>query len=307
MDSVFYGDKDGAFFSYEDINKCRVLKKCVYADSVNDLVKAKEFVIPPLKHGEKRILSADVALLAGKKNDAASLFINSCIPNKKQKYTGNLIYTENHEGLRTDDLALVIRRLYEQFHCTDIAIDVSGLGIGVYDALANDIYDPTNGKTYCALSCCNNKDYAERCKDKEAPKVIWAIKATQAFNTSIYLALREAFKQGKINLLVGEYDAEEMLKDIRGYSKMDTILKAKLALPYIHTTLLMHELIELEYKTVGTDIKVYEKSGMRKDRVSSVAYNYFVQQELERKLRKPRNNAEEIFKIPFRQPIMKKR
>ena len=91
----------------------------------------------------------------------------------------------------------------------------------------------------------------------------------------------------KINLLINEFEAEEVLRDIRGYNSLEIKNKTILQLPYIHTTLLINELINLEYETKGVNIKVFEKSGMRKDRVSSVGYNYWVQCQLETKLRKP--------------------
>ena len=43
--------------------------------------------------------------------------------------------------------------------------------------------------------------------------------------------------------------------------------------PYIESTLLIYELINLEHKIVGTNVRINEKSGMRKDRYSSLAYN----------------------------------
>ena len=55
-------------------------------------------------------------------------------------------------------------------------------------------------------------------------------------------------------------------------------------LPYIQTTLLVYELINLEYEIKGTNVKITEKSGMRKDRYSSLAYNYWVQCQLEREM-----------------------
>jgi hypothetical protein len=49
-------------------------------------------------------------------------------------------------------------------------------------------------------------------------------------------------------------------------------------------------LINLEYEIKGTNVKITEKSGMRKDRYSSLAYNYWVQCQLEREmLRKQKN------------------
>lgn len=287
MGCLWFGDTDGSFFSYEDISKQRVLQSALYPPS------DKKTKIPELVEGEKRILSVDVALLASKKqnNDAASIFINSALPTKSNKYIGNFIYTENHEGLHTSELALIIRRLFEQYKCTDIALDVKSMGIGIYDALCRDIPDPQYGVVYPPLSCCNDQTFADRCIDKSAPKVIWAIQATAQFNNDMYLSLREGFRQGNINLLVDEFSAEEKLRNIRGYNSMYPVEKTKLQMPYIHTTLLVNELINLEYETKGVSIKVYEKSGMRKDRVSSIGYSYYVQQQLERKLQKPKSQS----------------
>ena len=62
-----------------------------------------------------------------------------------------------------------------------------------------------------------------------------------------------------------------------------------LKLPYFQTSLMVNELINLEHEVKGTNIRVFERSGMRKDRFSSLEYNYYiVQQELALKL-KPKN------------------
>jgi hypothetical protein len=130
----------------------------------------------------------------------------------------------------------------------------------------------------------------ERCPDKNAPKVIWAIQGSSQFNNDMYLALREGFKQEKINLLISELEVDEVLKEIKGYSSLSPVEQTKLQLPYIHTTLLINELIKLEYEVKGVNIKVHEKSGMRKDRVSSVGYNYWVQQQIESQYLKKSTN-----------------
>ena len=46
------------------------------------------------------------------------------------------------------------------------------ISLWVYDCLIKDMYDPIMGKTYGALSCCNDKVYADRCKVQNAPKVM---------------------------------------------------------------------------------------------------------------------------------------
>ena len=291
MDCLWYGDTDGAFFTFDDISNRRKLKTAIYPTSITN--NSRSFKIPDLVTNERRILSVDIALMASKKqnNDASAIIINSAIPTNNNNYTSNVVYMENHEGLNTDELALVVRRLYDMYKCTDLVVDTNGQGLGVYDNLIQDIVDPTTGELYPALSCCNDKVMAERCKVDNAPKVIWSIKASASFNNEICILLRSGFQNGKINLLVSEFEAEEVLKDkIKGFNKIPAYEQTQYKLPYIQTTLLVYELINLEYEIKGTNVKITEKSGMRKDRYSSLAYNYWVQCQLEREmLRKQKN------------------
>ena len=285
MECLWFGDTDGAFFTFDDVSQCRKLKTAAYPASL--IGNSRNLKIPDLVPNERRILSVDIALMASKKqnNDASAIIINSAIPTNNDNYISNVIYMENHEGLNTDELALVVRRLFSMYKCTDLVVDTNGSGLGVFDALIQDMVDPATGELYPALSCCNDKAMAERCKVDNAPKVIWSIKASASFNNEICILLRSGFQSGKINLLVSEFEAEEILKDkIKGYSKMPAFEQMQYKLPYIQTTLLVYELINLEYEVKGTNVKITEKSGMRKDRYSSLAYNYWVQCQLEREM-----------------------
>lgn len=284
MEALFYGDTDTAFFSFDDISVRRKLKTAVYPNYINN----KNFKVPDLLLNERRILSLDIALMASKKhkNDAASIIINSAIPTNSN-YNANIIYLENHEGLKTDELALLVRKLFKIYKCTDLVIDCSGVGMGVFDTITGDIIDPETGELYPALSCCNDKEMAARCKISNAPKVIWSIKAGQIFNTKICTLLRSGFQNNRINLLVSEFEADEILKNkISSYDKLSVSEKNFYKMPYIQTTLLIYELINLESEIKGVNIKIKEKSGARKDRYSSLAYNYWVMCELEHNLLK---------------------
>ena len=134
MESLFYGDTDGAFFTFDDISNRRRLKNAVYPNTLTN--NSRNLKIPDLVHNERRILSVDVALMASKKqnNDASAIIINSAIPTNNN-YTANVIYMENHEGLTTDELALVVRRLFSMYKCTDLVLDTAGVGTPVFDML----------------------------------------------------------------------------------------------------------------------------------------------------------------------------
>ena len=74
------------------------------------------------------------------------------------------------------------------------------------------------------------------------------------------------------------------------YTKLSPTEQIKYKAPYIQTTAAINDLIGLEHEVSGQNIRVYEKPGARKDRYSSMAYNYYVQCQLERDL-KPKSSG----------------
>lgn len=309
MKALWWSDTDGGLYSHEDVERNRVLPYAWYPPSVVPSMQDKHMRIPKKGTKEKRILSADLALMAStnkKDNDAASIFINSLTPISQTKCMSNIVYTENIEGMRADDLALMIRRRVEEYDCDYLVIDAKGLGLPIVDLLMKDMNDPQTGLIYGALDCCNNDEISARCAVRGAPKKIWAVMGSANFNSEAALGLREAFRQGAIRLLVSEYDCEDYLTKLSGYSKLSIGEKADLRLPYVHTTLLGNELINLEYEAKNGIIKVQEKSGMRKDRYSSLSYNIYVAKELERRMaRGPRNGMDAVNRLlQFKAPTL---
>lgn len=306
MEAMFIGATDGGLFSFDDINKVRNLKKPFYAPNV--ILGGKDFVPPAKKPGEKRILTADIALMSSKHNDndATSIFLNSLVPDSSGRCTSNMVYTENCEGIITQDLVLKLRRYLKWFDCDYIGIDAKGLGAPIMDLLMHECYDPETGETYPPLNCCNNPDFQERCPDKTAPKVIWAILGSAQLNNDATIALRSGIQQGRIRFLESEYDCEDLLrKEIKGYDKMTPTEKTALQLPFINTGLMVNELVNLEYEATNNVIKVHEKPGARKDRYSSVSYNYYIAQQVERSMAKNYAKSKKI-EINFRAPNLRR-
>lgn len=289
MGAEFFGGAGGTFFDFNTVSKNR---KIMYpmlpneqAGYLNNSAKVK---IPPKQPGELRILSMDVALMASRKykNDASSVFINQLLPTKANVYCSNIVYTTTWEGMHSADQALRVRRLYDEYDCDYIVIDGKGVGMAVVDVLLRDIVDPDTGEIYPSLSCCNDENIAVRCSDKSAKKAIWVVQGSSRFNSDCAVLLREGFKTGKIRLLVTECDGENALNEIKGFAPLDESSKAEIMLPYVETTLLIRELTNLLHEETGGTIKISEKRSMRKDRYSSLSYNYYVACQLEGKLRK---------------------
>lgn len=309
MEALFFGQSDGGLYSFDDLDKLRKIRSPFYPRSMLHKIADKKLLLPSKKPGEKRVLSADIALMSSEKNknDATSIILNQMVPLGNGRYAYNIVFVDSNEGLRTDAQALVLRKYFAEFDCDYLVLDTNGLGLGVSDALMTDIYDPQDGNTYGALSCYNNSELASRCLIKDAPKVIYSIKGQSEFNSQCAITLREAIKQGQIRLLISEYDAEDVLGELRGYNTLEPADALYYKMPYIQTTLMINELINLEYETKNSAIKVKEKSGWRKDRYSSLSYNIFVAKVIEREIASsPAQRTIEDMVFNFRAPKTKR-
>lgn len=285
MSCLFFGDIDGGLFKFDELNKVRRIKHCLYPlNFYNDKIQ-----VPKPSSLGKRILSIDIALMAStknKKNDASAIYINDVYQSTNTSYQSNIVYGETFEGLTTDELGLIIMRYFYEYKCTDLVIDSNGSGIGCYDYIIKDHYDPETGKIYKAMTCVNNQEMAARCKVNDANKVVWSVKATASFNNEICILLRNAIKNGKINFLIPEQDVEEILsEEYKGYSKLSLAEKTQLKMPYAQVTMGVYELIKLKHFFHNGNVVVKEPSGCRKDRYSSIAYNYWCASQLELQLR----------------------
>ena len=285
MECLWFGDTDGSLFKFDELTARRRLRKAFPPLSFcNDRI-----IIPKLTSTGKRILSIDVALMQStkkKKNDASAIFINDLIQVNDTAYQSNFVYGETFEGLKTDELGMIVMKYFYEYQCTDLVLDTNGIGLGVYDFITKDQICQENGKRYKAMTCINDKEMAERCKVRDANKVVWSVKANANFNNEICVLLRNGIQNGKINFLISEQEADSSLKEIyKGYSKMSPTEQAKLKMSYIQTTFAVYELIKLDHEVKNGNIKVKEVDGMRKDRYSSIAYSYWCACQLELKLK----------------------
>ena len=303
MECLWFGDTDGSLFKFDELTARRRLRKAFPPLSFcNDKI-----TIPKLTSTGKRILSIDVALMQStkkKKNDASAIYINDLIQVNDTAYQSNFVYGETFEGLKTDELGMIVMKYFYEYQCTDLVLDTNGIGLGVYDFITKDQICQENGKRYKAMTCINDKDMAERCKVRDANKVVWSVKANANFNNEICVLLRNGIQNGKINFLIPEQDADSSLKETyKGYFKMSPTEQAKLKMSYIQTTFAVYELIKLDHEVKNGNIKVKEVEGMRKDRYSSIAYSYWCACQLELKLKPQTQNTQSLInKLPIRQP-----
>jgi hypothetical protein len=289
---LFFGESENAFFKLDDIQKCRTIVKPFYPidhlEYLNSKGKRKKST---KQDGEIRVIGVDVALMGGDDNDNTVFTCMRLLPNGDQ-YIKQVPYIETLNGMHTEKQAIRLKQLFEDFEADYVAMDTLGNGLSLYDDCAKVLYDEERDVEYPAWCAMNNEEMKNRALDKNALPVIFSIKVVKAeVNHEIAMYLKTSFEKKTIKLLIGDIEGKDYLTEKHGYLNKSPEEQAKLIKPYVQTTILVNELVNLEYEIKSGFVKLRETGRNRKDRFSSLAYcNYFAKQ-LEAKLKKKQEDV----------------
>ena len=289
-------DSLSSYFTYKMLMNRQVSKHVFYPRDILDFKnnRKNKYAIPK-QDNEIRVISNDIAFVAGEKNDNSVYSCIRGIPENityetnngsieiKQGYRRQYPYIESNQIGDTTKQAIRIRQLYEDFESDFIVIDTRNGGLQVLYALEKVLYDEERGVEYSPLCCMNNEDYAKVCIDPSAKKCIYAINATQTLNSDIAISFRKNLVENKIDLLVNFNTAkEEILQNNKDYiEEIDVEKQVEFERPFLETQAMISECAELQYEKMPQTgvIKIQEKGKNRKDRYTSCSYgSYFIDQ-----------------------------
>ena len=289
-------DSLSSYFTYSMLISRQISKHPFYPRNVLDYKNGKKnkYAIPKLDN-EVRVISNDIAFVAGNQNDNSVYACIRGIPESvtyesdnhsveiKQGYHRSYPYLESNQIGDTTLQAIRIRQLYEDFNADYIVIDSRNGGLQAVYTLQKVLYDEERGVEYAPLKCMNNDEYAKVCSDPSAKPCIFVINATQNLNSDIAIAFRKNLTEGKIDFLVNFNTAQE---DIL-FTNQDYINNAltdnqiDYERPFLETQALINECAELQYEKMPQTgvIKIHEQGKNRKDRYTAASYgSYFFDQ-----------------------------
>lgn len=287
MEAMFWGENLNSFFKYEEIQKNRTLTRMYYPRETRELLGDSVLGLPKRLDGEIRVISADIAVMGGVNNDAAVFTVARCLPTKAG-YERQLMYIESSDGGHTNILANRIRQLFYDFDCDYLVLDTGGVGIGVFDQLTEEKIDPERGTKYDPWTCMNDDEMAKRCIYHNAPAVIYSIKGKGELNSVIAQLFKDTLRKGMFKLPIHEDEIKHILSEYEGYDSLEKEEQLELKLPFIQTTIMITEILNLEDENANKSdvVKIKESRSARKDKYSSISYlNYFVSEYLELKNR----------------------
>lgn len=281
-EALFVGENENAYFKLDDIQKCRTLPKAYLPPTDREFVenkdKRKKLTNIPKQAGEYRVISMDVALMGSSKavkNDTTAFTLMRLLP-QGNEFRRDVVYLENMVGSHAETQAIRLKQLFYDFEADYVAIDTNGNGLSVYDSCTKILFDRERDVEYPAWTAINSDAMDERKIDQNAVPVIYSIKATSELNHKIAVGLRVALEKRKIRLLINDIEAKEEMIEKRGYMKKSAEEQVAMLRPFMQTTALTNELVNLIYEVRNGYIKIKEQGTTTKDRYSSLAYGNYV-------------------------------
>lgn len=289
-------DSLSSYFTYSMLINRQISKYVFYPRTTIDFKSGKKnrYGIPK-QDNEVRVVSNDIAFVAGNQNDNSVYSCIRAIPESityntdantievKQGYRREYPYIESNQIGDTTLQAVRIRQLYEDFDADYIVLDCRNGGLQILYTLQKVLYDEERGVEYPPIKCMNNDEYAKVCSDPNAKACIYAINATQNLNSDIAIAFRKNLVENKIDFLVNFNTAkEEILVNNKEYNEeINVDRQIDFERPFLETQAMINECAELQYEKMPQTgaIKIQEKGSNRKDRYTSCSYgSYFIDQ-----------------------------
>ena len=254
--------------------------------------------------GEIRLLSCDIATRSGAANDLSITGCIRLIPTSKG-YVRELVSMESYPGKNMFVQSLRVKQIYHDFNGDYIVLDIANAGSTMYDHLGQLTKDPERGIEYPPLTIFNHDSLDGKIIDElqkrtlglNALPMIYPITASARLNSEIAVEMRDKLQKGMWNFLVDEKEAEDYLMNSKHKKEFNdpqnSFIRSWYLNPYLQTSLMVNESINLSMKLLSGNIKLVEDSNARKDRYTCISYGNYFASLLDKNLVRETDNRDE--------------
>ena len=282
--SLWQGSSEEAWFSYEKLSKYRKLKN------------PEMHAINRPESEQFYLISVDVGRISDQ--TAVSVFRVNVVKSKFYASLVNLIVLGRTPQTKPFTVQAVdLKKIIERYNPREVVIDTNGLGVGLADEMIKPQYDEM-GNYLPAYGFINDDNY-RAIQPKDAPKILYGIKANNQLNSKIHGNCYSRLTSGLVRFLIKEQEAKSALLSTKKGQKMTVEQRVIRLMPHEMTTKLFEEMANLRLKRTGASLDiVLERINSRfpKDKYSSFSYGLWRIKELE----------EEYYKTSHRRRIGKR-
>lgn len=278
-ESQWSGDAENAFFSADKFDRHRVLLQPEYEYSGRSSKNAYY------------ILGVDV----GRKGCSTECMVIKVTPSAQGSSIKTLVNLFSWDEEHFEQQAINIKRLFYKYKARTVVIDANGLGIGLVDFMIKDQIDPESGDILPNFGVENDEEgfYKKfRTSDTEMD-AMYLIKANAPLNTEAHSYVQTQMASGKLKFLIDENQAKLKLMATKAGQEMDAVKRNERLQPFILTTILRSQLLNLVEDNEGVNIILKQSSrSIPKDKFSAYEYGlYYIKQEEDRKRKKKKRNV----------------
>ena len=267
--SLWQGSSEDAWFSYEKLSKYRKIKN-------------------PEMHAINRsgseqfyLISVDVGRISDQ--TAVCVFRVNILKGKFYSTLVNLIVLGRTPQTKPFTIQAVdLKKIINLYNPREVVIDTNGLGVGLADEMIKPHYDEM-GNLLPAYGFINDDTY-KTIQPKDAPKILYGIKANGPLNSKIHGNCYSRLTSGLVRFLIKEQEAKSALLATKKGQKMTVEQRVIRLMPHEMTTKLFEEMANLRLKRTGASLDiVLERINSRfpKDKYSSFSYGLWRIKELE--------------------------
>ena len=269
--SLWSGDAQNAFFSSDGYEKCRQLLQPEY-----------EYSGRTSKHAYY-ILGVDV----GRFDCTTEVCVFKVTPQAQGTSIKSLVNIYTYEAEHFEEQAIKIKKLYYAYKCRIVALDGNGVGAGLVDYMVKPQIDPETGEVLPDFGVENDEDgkYKQYRTNDTERDALYIIKANAPINSEAYTYVKTQLGSRKIKLLIDERAATTKLMDTKQGQNMTPEERASYLLPFVETTILKNQLLNLVQENEGVNIILKQHNkGIGKDKFSAFMYGlYYIKQEEDKK------------------------
>lgn len=280
--SIWSGDAENAFYSSQKFDEHRILNQPEYEYSGRSSKSAYY------------VLGVDV----GRFECTTEVCVFKVTPQPQGSSLKSLVNLYTFDAEHFEEQAINIKRLFYKYKARTVAIDGNGVGAGLVDYMVKAQVDPDTGDTYPDFGVINDEDgkYKKyRTLDTEYD-ALYIIKANAPINTEAYVYAKTQMSSGKVKFLIDESTAKAKLMSTKVGQNMDADKRNDFLRPFILTTILREQMLNLVEENEGVNIILKQSSrSIKKDKFSAFIYGlYYIKQEDERLKKRKRFNVEDF-------------
>ena len=287
-ESQWSGDAENAFFSADKFDKHRQLLQPEYEYSARSSKSAYY------------VLGVDI----GRFKCTTEVCVFKVTPQIQGAAIKTLVNLYSYDSEDSETQAIALKKLYYKYKARALVIDANGIGGIFVDFMTKSQIDPETGDELPPFGVAGGTaaDTLEQYKKIRGPGVeenaMYLIKANAPINTEMYSYVQTQMFNGKIKFLIDEIQAKNKLLATKAGQEMDAGKRNERLLPFVLTTILRSQMLNLIEENEGVNIILKQSSrSVPKDRFSAFAYGlYYIKLEEDKlKKRKKRDIRDMMF------------